>query len=239
MQERIILAPGLYGNELTKNMALHGVDCFDLRIVSAAELAKIALMRAGVSITEDFVDSNEELGIIAEAVEGVAYFEKTSYADLRNIAAAIRQMRSFVADPDEGKVLKDTLGKGTFKEKNQALLSVYDKYMQILKDNGRIDNVLLIRKAIAEGEITDAEFSTLEKFRPDPLSEALISKLSGGKYTEISIKSLYNAEDKPLKIASYKNCYGTTNEVETIISDIYPKKKVDSCTVAVTDSATY
>ena len=246
MQERIILAPGLYGNELIKNMALHGVDCFDLRIVSAAELAKIALMRAGVSITEDFVDSNEELGIIAEAVEGVAYFEKTSYADLRNIASAIRQMRSFVADPDEGKVLKDTLGKGTFKEKNQALLSVYDKYMQILNDNGRIDNVLLIRKAIAEGEITDAEFSTLEEFRPDPLSEALISKLSGGKYTEISIKSLYNAEDKPLKIASYKNCYGTTNEVETIINDIYkkkgddsPAKRIDSCTVAVTDSATY
>ena len=48
MQERIILAPGLYGNELTKNMALHGVDCFDLRIVSAAELAKI--FRTGLDL---------------------------------------------------------------------------------------------------------------------------------------------------------------------------------------------
>lgn len=240
MQERIILAPGLYGNELTKNMALHGVDCFDLRIVSATELAKIALMRAGVSITEDFVDQNEELGIVAEAVNGCTYFEKTSYADLMNIVSAIRQMRSFVAAPDEGKALRETLIKGIFKEKNQALITVYDKYMMILQDRGKIDNILLIRKAIAEGKITDAEFYTLEEFQPDPISEALISKLSGGRYRIVSIRSLYNAEDKPLKIASYKNCYGTTNEVETIINDIYPdKKRVDSCTVAVTDSATY
>ena len=244
MQERIILAPGLYGNELTKNMALHGVDCFDLRIVSAAELAKIALMRAGVSITEDFVDQNEELGIIANAVKGNEYFKKTSYADLRNIAAAVKRMRSLAADPEESKFLKDSMENGIFKDKNTALLTVYSKYMQVLQDKNQIDGILLIRKAIAEGDVIDAEFSILEEFPPDSLSEALINKLSGGKYTEISIKSLYKAEDKPLKIASYKNCYGATNEVETIINDIYDAAKgdikhLDRCMVAVTDPATY
>ena len=244
MKERIILAPGLNGNELIKNMALHGVDSFNLRVTGAPELARIALMRTGVSVTEDFVDPNEELGIIAKVVKGNEYFKKTSYADLRNIAAAVRRMRTLTADPDEAKVLAGNMTKGIFKEKNNALMTVYENYMKVLQDTNQIDSVLLIRKAIAESGTIDAEFVTLEEFQPDPLSEALINKLSGGKYTTVSIRSLYKAEDKPLEIASYRNCYGATNEVETIINDIYdPAKKdtsrLDKCTVAVTDPATY
>ena len=60
MREKIILAPGANGGELTKSLAMHGVNCFNLRIVSAGELARIAMMRSGVAIKEDFVSSREE-----------------------------------------------------------------------------------------------------------------------------------------------------------------------------------
>lgn len=239
MKERIILAPGLNGNELLKNLALYGVNCFNTRILSATELAKLSLMRSGITVEEEFIDFNEELGIIAEVVKGSSYFKKTSYTDLRNITSAIRKMRSFVQDPDEAKILKDKLSGGVFVEKNNALLSIYDGYMQTIKERNLIDQVLLIRKATAESISIDADFVVLEECLPDPLAEALIQKLSGGSFSKISIRSLFDVTDKTLKIADIKNCYGATNEVETIISDIYSDKKLDNCIVAITDTDTY
>ena len=49
MKEKIILAPGLNGNELMRSLALHGVNCIGMRICGAAELARLALMRSGIS----------------------------------------------------------------------------------------------------------------------------------------------------------------------------------------------
>lgn len=239
MKERIILTPGLNGNELLKNLALHGVNCFNTRIVSATELAQISLMRSGICVEEEFIGFNEELGIVAEVVKGSTYFEKTSYTDLRNITSAIRKMRSFVPEQDEAGILKDILSRGIFTEKNKALLDIYDGYMQKLTERKLVDQVQLIRKAIAESSPIDADFLVLKEYLPDPLAEALIQKLSEGAFSQISIKSLYEAEEKPLKIASYMNCYGATNEVETIINSIYSDKKLDECIVAVTDTATY
>lgn len=239
MNERIVLAPGLDGNELIKNLALHGVNCFNTRIVSAGELARIALMRAGVAITEEFIDPVAELGLIAKAVKDNTYFKKPSYADLRNIAAAVRRMRCLVADPDESRVLKDTLSQGIFMDKNNALLSVNEHYMKSLRDNNCIDTVSLIRKAIASCGRIDSEFVILEEYPLDPLADALLQKLSGGSFSTISIKELYGVSGKPLVISGYKNCYGSSNEVETIINDIYAGKTLDKCTVAITDVGTY
>lgn len=239
MNERIIFAPGLNGNELLKNLALHGVNCFNTRIVSATELAKLSLMRSGICVEEEFIGFNEELGIVAEVVKGSTYFEKTSYTDLRNITSAIRKMRSFVPEQDEAGILEDILSRGIFTEKNKALLDIYDGYMQKLTERKLVDQVQLIRKAIAESSPIDADFLVLKEYLPDPLAEALIQKLSEGTFSQISIKSLYEAEEKPLKIASYMNCYGATNEVETIINSIYSDKKLDECIVAVTDTAAY
>ncbi len=239
MNERIILAPGLNGNELIKNLTLHGVNCFNTRIVSAGELARIALMRSGIPITEEFIDPVEETGLIAEAVKDNPYFKQTSYADLRNLSAAVRRMRCLVADTDESAALKDTLSKGIFMDKNNALLSVYENYIQLLSDSNSIDSVLLIRKAIAECGKIDSEFIILDEYPLDPLTDSLLQKLSGGSFSRISIKELYGVSGKPLVISGYKNCYGTSNEVETIINDIYAGKKLDQCTVAITDAGTY
>lgn len=74
---------------------------------------------------------------------------------------------------------------------------------------------------------------------PNPLENALLQKISGGKApASISINELFKVDDKPIKISSYKNCYGASNEVETILSDIYSDKNVDECTVAITDTVT-
>ena len=240
MNERIILAPGLKGNELTKELALYDVNCFNTRIISAGELARIALLRSGITITEDFIDANEQVVIIAESVKDIEYFQNPSFVDIRNIAFAINRMRCLVSEWDEEKVLNETLGNGIFKVKNDALLEVYKRYIQILKDKDAIDSILLIRRAIAESSVLDAKFVTLQEYLPNPLEEALLQKVSGGKnISSISINTLFNVTDKPTKISSYKNCYGASNEVETILTDIYSGKNVDECTVAVTDTVTY
>lgn len=240
MKERIILAPSLNGNELTKNLSLHGINSFNTRMLSAGELARIALLRSGITITEDFIDENEQVVIIAEAVKGIEYFKNPSFVDIRNIAFAINRMRCLVSEWDEEKVLNETLGKGIFKTKNDALLEAYKRYIQTLKDKDAVDSILLIRKAIAEASALDAEFVTLLEYLPNPLEEALLQKVSGGKeISSISITTLFDAADKSIKNISYKNCYGASNEVETILTDIYSGKNVDECTVAVTDTVTY
>ena len=79
MKEKIIIAPGLNGNELMRSLALHGVNCIGMRICGAAELARLALMRSGVSISENFISAKEEAAIAADAINGESYFGKTSY----------------------------------------------------------------------------------------------------------------------------------------------------------------
>lgn len=239
MKERIILAPGLNGNELTKNLSLYGVNCFNTRIMGAGELARIALMRSGNSILEDFVDSNEQNAIIAEVVKYVDYFKNPTLVDIRNITSAINRMRCLVSDQDESNVLHDMLSKGLFMAKNNALLDAYDRYIQVLKDKDAIDSTSLIRKAIAESSAIDADFIVLDEYPLNPLQKALLNKVSNGTYSTISIRSLFDMPDKPFKVAGYKNCYGASNEVETILADIYSDKSIDECIVAVTDTITY
>ena len=240
MNERIILAPALNGNELQKNLALHGVNCFNTRIVSGSELARIALMRSGKTTTETFIDSRDEVAVVAEVVKDVPYFKTTSYSDVRNLASAIKRMRCLVASGDEASVLKETLlTEDVFIEKNEALLIVYDRYMKKLQEMNGMDSVMLIRKAIAECSSIDAEFYYLGEFPCNPLEQALLAKVSGGTEKCISIKSLYRTEDKPLYISNFMNCYGASNEVETILADVYSGKNVDECTVAVTEPGTY
>ncbi|MCR5502744.1 MAG: PD-(D/E)XK nuclease family protein [Lachnospiraceae bacterium] len=239
MRERIITAPGANGAELIKSLAMHGVNCFNLRITGAGELARIALMRSGIAVTEDFVSAREETALMAEAVKGEAFFGKATYSDIREIAAAVRRIRTLVPDAGEEGRIEEILKKGTFEKKNEALISVYKKYKKLISGRKLMDSVALIRKAIAECRSIDADFIILEEYPPNPLEKALIEKLSGGNIKESSLSELFHLEEAPLKIGSFKNCYGAANEVETILTDIYSGKRPDRCTVAVTDSSSY
>lgn len=239
MKEKIILAPGLNGNELMRSLALHGVNCIGMRICGAAELARLALMRSGISISEDFVSAKEEAAIAADAIGGESYFGKASYSDIQEIAAAIRRMRSLIADEDEEQSVQDKLPMGIFKEKNVALLHVYQRYMALLESRKAVDAATLIRKAATESKAINADFMTLREYPLNPLENKLLNRVSGGAVTETSLQELFGKESRPLQLEAVRNCYGAPNEVETILTDIYSGKRLDQCTVAVADALTY
>jgi len=144
MKEKIYLAPGINGQEILKNLAMHGVNLFNTRICGAAELARLALMRSGISVHEDYISRDEELPLIAEAVKGNSFFKKPSWTDIQQIDGAVRRMRSLVSEGDEADQLDAILGKGEFQEKNTALLEVYRNYKALLNERGLMDSVSLI-----------------------------------------------------------------------------------------------
>lgn len=239
MKEKIIIAPGLNGNELMRSLALHGVNCIGMRICGAAELARLALMRSGVSISENFVSAKEEVAIAADAINGEPYFGKTSYSDIQEIAGAIRRMRNLIADEDEEQSVQDKLLMGIFKEKNVALVHVYQRYMALLESRQAVDAATLIRKAATESKAINADFMTLREYPLNPLENKLLNRVSGGTVIETSLQELFGKESRPLQLKAIRNCYGAPNEVETILTDIYSGKRLDQCAVAVADAYVY
>ena len=239
MKETIVLAPGLNGNELLKSLALLGVNSFNLRICGAGELARMALMRSGVSIKEDFLSMREETALVAEAIAGDAYFGKASFSDVERIAGAIRQVRCLAGGENEERTLRETLGKGIFKEKNTAILKAYCSYMKILADRGAIDAVSLMRRALEQSSVIDADFLYLEEYPLNPLERLLLDHVSGGSAKRTTIQTIFRTTTKPLVLESIKNCYGAPNEAETVIADIYAGKILGESMVAVTDVDTY
>ena len=239
MRERIVLAPGLDGGELLSSLALHGVSSIGLRICGLGELARLALMRSGTAVTENFISAGEETAVAAEAVKDEPYFGRVSYADVQEITACIRTIRSLVSDPDEMGVLERTLSQGIFGEKNTAIFHVCRRYMEILAERKLVDSVSLARKALRECGKIRAEFLTLKEYPLSPLEKALLGKLSGNSVEETDLQALFGVGEGVVRIDSFKNCYGSANEVETILEDVYSGKRLDQCTVAVSDAETY
>ena len=239
MRERIILAPGAKGSELVKSLAMHGINSFNLRICSAVELARMSLIRSGVAIPGDFVSRQEETALVAEAAMDVDYFKSASYSDMKDLAGAIRNMRCLVAERDEEERIADIMSRGEFTEKNAAIVSVYKNYMKLLKERKLTDSVSVVRKALSESVTMDADFLYLTEYPLNPLEKALIKRLSGGKACETCLAEMFRIDDTGVKIESFKDCYGASNETEAIIDEIYRTNAVDKCTVAVTDPLVY
>lgn len=127
MREKIILTPGCNGTELQRALARFGVNTIGYRIVSDVELAKIALMRSGISITEDFLSSREEPSVIFSFLNKIEYFSSASYADAEALSVALHTMRGLVTDNEEEQI-KGALSAGEFKDKNDAIYEVYKQY---------------------------------------------------------------------------------------------------------------
>ena len=176
IKERIILAPGCNGSELLRSLAKRGVNTLGLRIVSDVELSKIALMKSGISITEEFLSGREEPSVIFSFLNSIPYFASASYADAESLAQAIHTMRTLVRTDEENN-LKNGLGEGEFPKKNEAILSAYRKYLEILKREKKIDSIGIVRKALMEAAPFEADFGALEEFPLSPMDEALIEKM--------------------------------------------------------------
>ena len=241
MKERIILANGAGGSELLKSLAKHAVNCFNLRILSSIELARYVLTKSGVTIKEGFIDATEERVYTVKALAGETYFGKVTYNDVIRISDAIRQIRSLAIDESR---IPSILEKGIFEEKNKALISVLNKYLNLLKKNQVFDRISCIRYAIENCRVIDAEFICLEEYPASPLEMELMKKASGGNVKTIGIRELFEKESGKIHISQIRKCYGAANEVETILTEIYARSSenapyLDRCTVVITDPGTY
>lgn len=93
MKEKIILAPGLNGNEFIRTLALHQIPTMNLRICNAAELAGFALMRSGIAVREKYISENDACALMAAAADHDLYFSRVTFSDIQQITHAVNEMR--------------------------------------------------------------------------------------------------------------------------------------------------
>lgn len=258
MKERIILVSGAGSSELLNFISDQHRKEINLRILNGTELARRGLMFSGIPLTEGLIGSDQETGFTAKAVALAAeeqkkqgkkpYFDGVSFADIREIHRAIRLMRSLVTEGEEEKeeeMIRETMERGIFEEKNRALVQVFLNYKALLSKQGKMDRIMLIRKAIREANALDAEFSSLKEYPVSPLEQRLLMKLSGEQAVETDLLTLLGGGMGSLvSVRECRNCYGAPNEVEYILSEIYnwffgEGVELDCCTVAVSDPVTY
>ena len=239
MKERIIVIPSFL--DLARTSAYHGEPVYNTRFFTPAELAQESLMRSGNLSKKEFISINEELSYYPDIVNSISYFGKDRIArlsDLKRVNATIDSIRKLVVK-DESTQIREKLSKGRFKDKNEALINVYERYIEKLKENNKIDTIGLIREAIDNSFVLKSEIAYLKEYPLQPLEIELIKTLSDGKCQEISLFDLFGTEKKKIHIDSYRNCYGSSNEVASIIDDIFRNKEVDQCIAACADYGTY
>lgn len=240
MQERIILAPSCNGTELLRSLALFGQNTIGYRVVNAIGLSEIMLMHVGKSIEEILLTRKEEPAVYNSFITDIDYFKSASFADAENIANAIYSMRLLITEEDEEKIAEEKLESGEFKKKNEALVQVYKKYIETLKENKTIDTIGLIRKAIKEGEGFDAEFIVLKEYPISPLEEKLIAKVANNNQITKSLSELYGTKENQKNDFEYIEAYGASNEVEHVIGTIFENDlPLDQCIVACANTKKY
>ena len=79
MRETIILAPGANASELLRSLARFGSNTIGRRIVSSVELARTALMRSGISTSEEFLPAREEPSLVFSFIRDIPYFSRPSF----------------------------------------------------------------------------------------------------------------------------------------------------------------
>lgn len=239
MKERIILAPAASETELLRSLAKAGVNSMGWHVMNGPQLAKTALMRSGAAVEETFLTSQEEPALLFSFLREIPYFKAASFADAEALSSALRILRSLITE-DEENALRKKLAGGEFPEKNAALLSVYERYASLLQSINKIDTVGLLRKAMDAAAPFDADFLMVKEFPLTPLETSLLSFVSEGDYTELSLAELFGAEEKAVSVADYTEGYGTINEVLHILTEIYDQKiPLDTCTIACTNPGKY
>jgi len=240
MTETIILAPGAGSSELLRTLAKFGKNTLGLRVLSRTELAKYALMKNGISITEEFLAAKEEPSVIFSFLNEINYFKAASFADAESLSSALSTMRSLIPSDEENE-LKGRLASGEFPEKNAAILEVYERFLKKCSEDDRIDSISLVRKAIEETEaVTSTDYLMLSEYPLMPLDMALIEAVSGGSYKEISLVDLFEREKKDTSYLSYTEGYGRINEAEDILDGIFRNEiPLDKCVIAATDVSSY
>lgn len=243
MRETIILANGLNGTEFKRTLASRGVNTFCYRVFSSVNLSLESLNRSCVHVDKKQISHTEEIAIIYSIIQKDKYFSNISFKDAKSCVKAVRTLRKLVNDTDELAFIKSKLLPGKFEKKNLALLRVVEAYLSFLNENDLIDGSGLINLAIRKGSKIDADFYTLEEFDLTPAELLLLDVVSGGDYKTVGINSFYNVETNENCFKEQKpdcvKAYGSINELESIIDEIYSTKSLDKCVIATSNDSSY
>ena len=135
--EQIILAPGINGNELLRSLAMHGKNCFNVRICSASNLARLALMRSGIPIKENFISSQEAAAIIAEAVKAVKAEKEAKGTKITDTEKNAKASKKAETDNDKEND-KFYFDKTTYSDIRAITIAVYR--MRSLVPGGKVED---------------------------------------------------------------------------------------------------
>ena len=232
----IVLTNSIDESEKIKSLSSFNVATFDLRYISALELAEYLLQLSGISYKEQFVKNDLIAAAIYEKVRSIDYFSLFTYNDVLNLVSTLEDLRYQIID-NEQETIFAKLPTDKFVAKNNAVKQAYETLVNYLEENNYIDEVGIIRLALEKIKPKeDIEFKVYEKSHLRPLEIALLNKAAGKEIKETPI----NEEDKKLEIKSYTKAFGQTNEIEDIINYIYKKNiPFDQCLIASAEEANY
>lgn len=244
IENKIVIAAGVNGQEWLKSMALRGKPSFNLRITSPLDIAAEELLCQGFSDGRTFVDDRETELIMQDLLApGNAYFDNGSLSDAQAIMSAVNQFRLYIdSGMDELAGFRDVSSCGPVPEKNRALAGLFDGYLNRLKAENKVDSIQLLRLAVTSLHPMQARIMTLTERPLRPLEAQLAAKLSGGQVTETRISELLDmpGEEDSVRISSFVSAYGEVNEVEYILKCIIAQgTPLDQTVIAVTAPAIY
>ena len=235
IKENIVVIPN--HSRLQLSLAYHNKNLFNTHFYTPIELAKKMLDKEAIYLDKQLISKSDELLYFRKIVSDIKYFNTTKLADIKNINNAINTARKLVIS-DEKQTLKNTLSKGIFTDKNDALLKTYDRYIDTLDKDNKIDSIGLIRYAIDNITKKDIEITIIDEYSLMPLEIELINSITDN-IKSISIFDLFGVKENGIHINEYRKCYGSSNEVGTILDDILNNTKADECVIACGDYPSY
>lgn len=235
IKENIVVIPN--HSRLQLSLAYHNKNLFNTHFYTPIELAKKMLDKEAIYLDKQLISKSDELLFFKKIVSDIKYFNTTKLADIKNINNAINTARKLVVC-DEKETLKNTLSKGIFTDKNDALLETYDRYIDALDKDNKIDSIGLIRYAIDNITKKDIEITIINEYSLMPLEIELINSITDN-INSISIFDLFGVKENGIHINEYRKCYGSSNEVGTILDDILNNTKTDECVIACGDYPSY
>ena len=267
LEQTIIFSTKARASNILLERARHNFNSTNIKVIGGIELAKIVCVNSCVFPREPLINNAEQLIRTARAARNVEYFKgNLKLTDAEALMRALNLARRLCAGAErEG--LAQGLKKGSFQEKNEALIQVYDAYMADLAKDGVIDSVALMRMAI-DGckKPLSAKMFLCEGDDYSPLEMRLFEVAAGvpqRSCEKISLSNVYldaPAHDNPAHDApahdnpaqpvqpeqqkshpiEYLKCYGANNEVQAMLDEIYACNiPLDNVTVALTKPAAY
>ena len=236
LKTTIVLTNSIDESEKIKSLSSFNQTTFDLRYMSALELAEYLLQLSGISYQEKFVKNDLIAAALYNQIREITYFRLFTYNDVLELVSTLEDLRYQIID-NEKETIFEKLPTDKFVAKNSAVKQAYEKLVMYLQDNHFIDEVGVVRLALAKiKSYDDIEFKIYEKNNLRPLELALLNKAAGQEVKE----EIINQENKPLKIKRYTKAFGQTNEIEDILNYIYENSiPFDQCLIASAEEANY